>query len=59
VSSDRPAWYLPIGETLDQARAELLVEMFRDEVGRVGRALRRRMEARRPGSPTVGRRTRT
>ena len=45
----RPAWYLPVGETLDQIRAELLVATFRGEVVRVGRALRQRMEAERPG----------
>ena len=45
----RPPWCLPVGERLDQARADLLVETFRDEVVRVGRALRRRMEAEHPG----------
>jgi hypothetical protein len=49
VSSDRPAWYLPVGECLDQARAELLAETFRDDAVRVGRGLVARMEARRPG----------
>ncbi len=47
---DRPPWYLPIGERLDRERAEQLVTTFRDEVIRVGRALRRRMEAERPGA---------
>ena len=46
---DPPARYLPVGERLDQARAHLLVEGFRAEVVRVGRALRRRVEAERPG----------
>ena len=48
---DRPAWYLPVGERLDPARANLLVEGFRAEVVRVGRALRRRVEAEHPGAP--------
>ena len=52
---DRPAWYLPVGERLDQERAELIVAAFRDEVVRVGRALRRRMEAERPGAVITSR----
>ena len=52
---DRPAWYLPVGERLDQARADLLVETFRNEVIRVGRALRRRMEAEHPGATMTAR----
>ncbi len=52
---DRPAWYLPVGERPDQARADLLAEGFRAEVVRVGRALRRRMEAERPGATMTAR----
>ena len=52
---DPPARYLPVGERLDQARAHLLVEGFRDEVVRVGSALRRRMETERPGTTMTAR----
>ena len=51
----RASWYLPGGERLDQRRAELLVATFRDEVVGFGRALRRRMEAKRPGKAIAGR----
>ncbi len=53
--SGPPAWYLPVGERLDRARAEALVTTFRDEVIRVGRALRQRMEAEHPGAPITSR----
>jgi len=52
---DRPPWSLPVGERLDRERAEQLVTTFRDEVIRVGRALRRRMAAERPGAPITSR----
>ena len=52
----RPAWSLPVGERLDQARADLLVAAFREEVVRVGQALRRRVEAEHPGAAITARR---
>ncbi len=47
--SGHPAWYLPVGATLDPDRCALLVETFRPDVLRVGRALRARVEAEHPG----------
>ena len=48
MTEHRP-WYVPVGEPVTRARAEAVVATFRDEAVRVGRGLRARMEARRPG----------
>ena len=40
---------------LTRERADLLAETFGEEVVRVGRALRRRMETERPGATITGR----
>ena len=46
----RPPWYLPVGEKLDPERCALLIDAFRPEVVRVGRALRAKVLAEQPGA---------
>ena len=46
----RPAWYLPVGAALDEARCALLLDTFRPEIIRVGRALREKVEREHPGA---------
>ncbi len=45
-----PLWYLPVGEPLDHRRCALLLDAFRPEIVRVGRALRAKVEAEHPGA---------
>jgi hypothetical protein len=48
--SARQPWYLAVGERLDEARCALLLDTFRPEIVRVGRALRAKVEAEHPGA---------